>query len=70
MKNLLFCKNCENLKSDTIDKECKFCKINRRFVAEDKGNKWYQYTTICPLKKYSGKAELGDNPTIFTFGEK
>ena len=67
MKNLLFCKDCENLKSNQFDKDYKFCKINKHFVAKDEGEKWYQYTTVCPLKKYIGKAELGDNPTIITY---
>lgn len=68
-RNLLFCKGCEHLcrfsklQGENIVK----CDIDNHLKADTdfKGGMWAQYSNVCPLKKYIGKADFGMNPVIF-----
>ena len=70
MKNLLYCKGCKNLQSYNY-KDCKGlrkCALDNKCKADD-GKLWKQYSNDCPLKKYLGKADLDNNPVIFSEGK-
>ena len=65
MRNLLYCKGCDQLCSRvTGNLESMYCKVDRKFKAADKKEAWVQYSNQCPLKKYCGKGEIGNNPYI------
>lgn len=67
MRNLLSCKGCSHLCSRVIfNLESLYCNLDKKLKAADKKVIWVQYSNTCPLKKYLGKADLGDNPIIFS----
>lgn len=66
-RNLLYCKGCTHLCSRVSGKlESRFCKLDHHFKAVDKKEMWVQYSNVCPLKKYMGKADFKENPIIFS----
>lgn len=69
-RNLLYCKGCANLCSrNTISPDSLYCELDKHFKAVDKKEIWVQYSNVCPLKKYLGKADFKLNPVVFSEGE-
>ena len=67
-RNILCCKGCQHLCDGySVDPKAKRCKLDHKFKAATKSDElWIQYSTVCPLKKYCGKGNIGDNPIVYT----
>ena len=66
-RNLLYCKGCKHLCSRvTFDTGSLYCDLDRKFKAVDKQVMWVQYSNVCPLQNYIGKADFETNPVVFS----